>query len=78
MGTRRRVSFSDHACVRMMERGITNVDVLQTLFNPAYEFPGNKPGTVESYGTTARGKALYVVTSRPRTRVITVVEIEET
>jgi hypothetical protein len=61
----------------MRERSITKADVLRTLFNPAYEFPGNKPGTVESYGATSRGKSFYAVTDRERKRVVTVVEIEE-
>jgi hypothetical protein len=61
----------------MRERSITKADVLRTLFNPAYEFPGNSSGTVESYGATLGGKAFYVVTGRERKRVITVVEVEE-
>jgi len=61
----------------MPERGITVAEVLQTLAWPEYEFPGTSPGTVESYGRTADGRPYYVVTSRNRTRVITVVEVKE-
>ncbi|HEY6235956.1 MAG TPA: hypothetical protein VIW69_12710 [Candidatus Elarobacter sp.] len=45
--------------------------------NPAYTFPGNEPGTLESYGTTADGRAFYVVSTNNRKFVITVVELEE-
>lgn len=41
----------------------------------SYEFPGNRPGTLESYSTTADGRAFYVVTKNDRTLVITVVEV---
>ena len=45
--------------------------------NPAYRLPGNQPGTLESYGTTADGRAFYVVSTDDRTFVITVVVLEE-
>ena len=45
--------------------------------SPAYTFPGNRPGTLESYGITADGRAFYVVSTINRTFIITVVELEE-
>ena len=63
--------------VRMPIRNITAGDVRATLPAPAYTFPGNRPGTLESYGTTADGRAFYVVSTNDRTFVITVVELEE-
>ena len=78
MAERRGVRFSKHAMnVRMPKRNITVADVLATLMNPAYTFPGNRPGTLESYGTTADGRAFYVVSTVNRKFVITVVELEE-
>ena len=78
MGNERRVRFTDHALsVRMPQRNITVADVLATLASPEYEFPGNRPGTRESYGTTADGRAFYVVTARARTLVITVALVKE-
>jgi hypothetical protein len=61
----------------MPQRGITKMDVLTTLLNPAYRFPGNRPGTLESYGTTADGRPYYVVSTDDRRFVITVVALEE-
>ncbi len=78
MGKRRRVRFAGHAInERMIERNVTVRDVLRTLAGPEYEFPGNSPGTLESYGTTADGRRFYVVSARARTVVITVVEVKE-
>jgi hypothetical protein len=78
MARRKRIRFGNHAFgERMPERGISVRDVLATLANPDYEFPGNEPGTCESYGTTADGRAFYVVTARNRTFVVTVVEVRE-
>ena len=42
-----------------------------------HTFPGNRPGTLESYGTTVDGRAFYVVSTVNRKFVITVVELEE-
>jgi hypothetical protein len=78
MVERRGVRFSKHAMnVRMPKRNITVADVLATLMSPASTFPGNRPGTLESYGTTADGRAFYVVSTINRKFVITVVELEE-
>ena len=78
MAKRRGVRFSKHAInVRMPKRNITVADVLGTLMRPAYTFPGNRPGTLESYGITADGRAFYVVSTINRTFIITVVELEE-
>ena len=78
MAGRHGVRFSKHAThVRMPKRNITAGDVLATMLNPAYTFPGNQPGTLESYGTTADGRAFYVVSTNNRKFVITVVELEE-
>ncbi len=78
MAKRRGVRFSKHAMnVRMPKRNITVADVLATLMSPAYTFPGNGPGTLESYGITADGRAFYVVSTINRKFVITVVELEE-
>ena len=56
-------------------RGVA--DVLATLTSPAYTFPGNQPGTLESYGTTTDGRAFYVVSTSNRKLVITVIDLEE-
>ena len=78
MARRRGVRFSKHAMnVRMPKRNITITDVLATLMIPAYTFPGNRPGTLESYGTTADGRAFYVVSTTSRKFVITVIDLEE-
>jgi hypothetical protein len=78
MARRKRVRFTRHAFdERMLERKITLSDVLRVLAGPDYEFPGNTPGTLESYGTTADGRRFYVVTAERRTLVITVVEVKE-
>jgi len=75
---RQRKRFSKHALrKRMPQRGITVAEVLATLLNPAYRFPGNQPGTLESYETTADGRAFYVVSTDDRKFVITVVILEE-
>jgi hypothetical protein len=50
----------------MPQRNVTVDDVLAALASPAYEFSGNRPGTLESYGTTADGRAFYVVTAQDR------------
>jgi hypothetical protein len=39
--------------------------------------PGNRPGTLESYGTTTDGRAFYVVSTSNRKFVITVIDLEE-
>jgi hypothetical protein len=78
MGLRRLVRFSKHALnLRMPQRNIAVDDVLVTLANPTYEFPGNRPGTLESYGTTADGRTFYVVAAQDRTFVITVALVED-
>jgi hypothetical protein len=78
MAGRRGIRFSKHAMnVRMPKRRITVGDVLATLLNPVYTFPGNQPGTLESYGTTADGRPFYVVSTNNRNFVITFVELEE-
>ncbi len=78
MAKRRGVRFSKHATtVRMPRRNITVADVLATLVSPAYTFPGNRPGTLESYGTTPDGRAFCVVFTINRKFIITVVEPEE-
>jgi hypothetical protein len=78
MSERRGVRISKHAMnVRMPRRNITVADVLAALMRPAYTFPGNRPGTLESYGITADGRAFYVVSTNNRRFVITVVELEE-
>jgi hypothetical protein len=61
----------------MPQRNVTVDEVLAVLAKPAYEFPGNRPGTVESYGTTADGRAFYVVTTQDRSFVITVALVKE-
>ncbi len=61
----------------MPARNISVSDVLVTLANPAYELRGNQPGTLESYGTTADGRAFYVVTARDRSFVIAVAEAKD-
>jgi hypothetical protein len=78
MSRRKRIRFSKHAHEeRMPERNISAADVLATIERPEFEFPGNRPGTLESYGTTADGRQFYVVTAQNRTFVITVVVLEE-
>ena len=78
MGNRRRVRFSEHALMESMpDRQITIADVLATLAKADYEFPGNQPNTVESYGHTADGRPFYVVTANERSFVITVVLVRE-
>jgi hypothetical protein len=78
MAGRRGVRFSRHAIkIRMPKRNISVGDVLATLMSPAYTFPGNQPGTLESYGTTADGRAFYVASTSNRKRVITVIDLEE-
>lgn len=78
MAERRGIRFSKHALnLRMPKRNITAADVLATLMSAAYTFPGNRPGTLESYGSTADGRAFYVVSTVNRKFVITVVELEE-
>ncbi|HWT07460.1 MAG TPA: hypothetical protein VN224_16965 [Xanthomonadales bacterium] len=44
---------------------------------PGLHVPGKRPRTLESYGTTADGRAFYVVSTVNRKFVITVVELEE-
>lgn len=61
----------------MPQRAITVDDVLTVLANSAFEFPGNQTGTLESYGTTADGRAFYVVTTQDRSCVITVALVKE-
>lgn len=78
MGNRGRVRFSQHAITKSMpDRQITVGDVLSTLAVPRYEFPGNRPNTVESYGHTSDGRPFYVVTAKERKFVITVVLVKE-
>ena len=78
MRNRGRVRFSQHAMTESMpERQITVADVLSTLAAPEYEFPGNQPNTVESYGRAADGRPFYVVTAKERTFVITVALVKE-
>jgi hypothetical protein len=78
MENRRRVRFSLHALTESMpEREITVVEVLATLAAPEYEFPGNQPNTIESYGRTADGRPFYVVTAKQRSFVITVILVKE-
>jgi hypothetical protein len=78
MENRRRVRFSQHALTESMpERAITVADVFTTLAAPDYEFPGNQPKTVESYGRTADGRPFYVVTAKERSFVITVCLVKE-
>jgi hypothetical protein len=78
MPERRGVRFSKHALnVRMPKRNITVADVLATLMSPSYAIPGNRPGTLESYGATAAGRPFYVVSTVNRKFVITVIELEE-
>ena len=75
MATRRRVRFSKHAIdLRMPQRGISVADVFAALAFPAYALPGNRNGTLESYGITADGRPFYVVTKHGRTLVITVID----
>lgn len=78
MAGRRGVRFSRHAVnVRMPKRRITVADVLAALTSPQYTFPGNRPGTLESHGTTWDGRAFYVVSTSNRKFVITVIDLEE-
>jgi len=78
MAKRRRVWFTKHALRDAMpKRGISVSDVFRTLDAPDYEFPGNQPNTVESYGRTADGRAFYVVTGRSRSLVITAIPLKE-
>ena len=78
MENRRRVRFSEHAITESMpDRRTTVAEVLPTLAVREYEFPGNQPNTIESYGRTADGRPFYVVTAKQRSFVITVIRVEE-